>query len=125
MYFNNNFKSFENKTKLLEDTVAQPTPNNNYGTLKAATFAVPLKYLSNLWRSLEMPLINCKVKLKLKWTEYCVLAAAGTDNTNVNYNNIIFTIKEAKLYVPVVTLSDNQKLSKFLSNGTISVLEWI
>ena len=125
MYFNNNFKSFENKTKLLEDTVAQPAPNNNYGTLKAATFAVPLKYLSNLWRSLEMPLINCKVKLKLKWTEYCVLAAAGTDNTNANYNNIIFTIKEAKLYVPVVTLSDNQKLSKFLSNGTISVLEWI
>ena len=56
-----------------------------------------------------MPLINCKVELKLKWIKYCVLSAAGNDNVinnndnnNSNANNIIFTIK--KLYVPVVTL---------------------
>ena len=66
-----------------------------------------------------MPLIHCKVELKLKWTKYCVLPAAGADNVNdnVNGNNIIFTIKDIKLYVPVVTLSarDNEKLSKILS----------
>ena len=60
-----------------------------------------------------MPLINCKVELKLKWSNYCVLSAAGNDNANGNDDNIIFTIKDTKLYVPVVTLSprDNQKLT--------------
>ena len=57
-----------------------------------------------------MPLVHCKVELKLKWTEYCVLPAAGNDNVNNNdndddSNNIIFTIKSTNLYVPVVTLS--------------------
>ena len=51
-----------------------------------------------------MPLITCKVELKLKWMKHYVLATAGVDNTNANPNNIIFTIKETKLYVPVVTL---------------------
>ena len=51
-----------------------------------------------------MPLINCKVELKLKLTKYCVLSAAGNYDTNANPNNIICTIKDTKLYVPVVTL---------------------
>ena len=60
-----------------------------------------------------MPLINCKVELKLKW-----IAAAGNDS-NGNPNNRNFTIKYTKLYVPAVTLSgrDNQKLSKLPSKG--------
>ena len=41
--------------------------------------------------------INCKVELKLKWTKYSVLSAAGTDYANANYNNIIFIIKDAKI----------------------------
>ena len=69
-----------------------------------------------------MPLINCKVELKLKWTKHWVLSVAGNENyinNNDDANNIIFTIKDTKLYVPVVTLSarDNQKLSKLLSKG--------
>ena len=88
---------------------------------------MPLEYLGNFWRSFEMPLINCKVELKLKWTKYCVLSAAGNDDTNANPNNIIFTIKGTKLYVPLVILSarDNQRLSKLLSKGfeEISLLE--
>ena len=53
-----------------------------------------------------MPLINCKVEIKLRWTKYCVLCVAGADNTNDNdSDNIIFTIKDTKLYVPVVSLS--------------------
>ena len=64
-----------------------------------------------------MPLINCKVELKLKWTNYCVLFAAGADNDNANGNNITFTVKDTKLYVLVVTLSvrSNQKPSRLLS----------
>ena len=82
---------------------------------------MPLKYSSNFWRSLEIPLVNCKVELKLRWTKHCVLSVAGADNANGNNNdnNVIFIIKGTKLYVPVVTLSarDNQKLSKRLSKG--------
>ena len=51
----NNFKSFKYKAKLLGKTEAQPNPNNVHGILKIETLAVPLKYLSNFWRSLEMP----------------------------------------------------------------------
>ena len=72
---------------------------------------VPLKYLSNFWRSLEMPLINCKVELSLKWYENCILSSAGTAAT--------FAITDTKLYVPIVTLKteDNEKLSKLLNEG--------
>ena len=51
------------KAKLLENTVAQPAPNSENGILRNATIALPLKYLSNFWRSLEMPLVNCKTEL--------------------------------------------------------------
>ena len=66
-----------------------------------------------------MLLINSKIELKLKWTNHSVLSAAGAGNANAKSNNIIFTIKDTKLYIPIVTLSerDNQKLSKFLSKG--------
>ena len=58
-----------------------------------------------------MPLINCKVELKLKWTKYCVSTAPG-NIININSNNIIFNIKDTKLHVPVINLSarDNQKM---------------
>ena len=57
-----------------------------------------------------MPLINCKVELSLNWIERCLLTVANTT---------IFEITDAKLYVPIVTLSaeDNAKLSKLLSQG--------
>ena len=121
----NNFKSFKYKAKLLSNVEAQPNPNHAYGILKNATIAVPLKYLSNFWRSLEMPLINCKVELKLRWSKHCVLSVAGTDNANSDNddNNIIFTIKDTKLYVPVVTLSANYQnfLSKDLKDQFIGM----
>ena len=52
-----------------------------------------------------MPLANCKDQLKLKCLNNCLLAVTGPDNANATFNNIVFTIKETKLYVPVVTLS--------------------
>ena len=61
---------------------------------------VPLEYLSNFWRTLEMPLINCEVELILTLSADCV-----TTNTNVANQNPTFTITEKNLYVPVFTLS--------------------
>ena len=73
-----------------------------------------------------MPLIHWKIELKLKWTKNCVLAAAGVDDVNTNDIILNFTIKDKKLYVPVVTLSakDNQKLSKLLSKGFERSMYW-
>ena len=107
------FKSFKHKAKLLGNTQVDETNK----ILRNAAIPVSLKYLSNFWRSLKMSLINCKVELKLRWTKHCVLAANKNNNANANSNDINYTIKESKLYVPVVTLSakDNQKLSKPLS----------
>ena len=88
------------------------------GTKKGVKIAVPLNYLSNFWRSLEMPLINCKVELSLRWIETCVLtsAAVEADANNTGADSATFKITYGKLYVPIVTLSaeDNAKLSKLL-----------
>ena len=122
------FTSFKYKAKLLGNTVAQPAPNTANGILKNVTIASPLKYLSNFWISLKIPLSNCKVDLKLKWTKYCVLSAAGIENIIDNENDIsiIFTIKYTKPYISVVTLSarDNQKLLKLLSKRFERSVYW-
>ena len=72
---------------------------------------VPLKYLSKFWKTLEMPLINCKISLQLKWSKNCILVA-GTAANQKPY----FEIIDRKIYVPVVTLSTqgNVKLLKQL-----------
>ena len=122
---NNAFKSFKYKTKLVQETVAQLPPYNNNGIIDNATICEPLKHLRNFLRSLQIPLINFKAQLKIKWKKHCVLAAAGVDNISAN-DNIIFAIKETKLYVLVITLSakDNQKLSKLLSKGFGKSIYW-
>ena len=122
----NNFKYFKHKGKLLGNTVAQHAPNNANGILKNATIALPLKCLSNFWRLFKIPLINCKIELILKWTKYYVLSTVGNDNTNANPNNITFTMKDTKLYFPVVTLSarDKPKLSKLLAKEFERSVYW-
>ena len=64
-----------------------------------------------------MPLINCKVELSLNWIERCLLNVANAAN---------FKITDAKLYIPIVTLSaeDNAKLSKLLSEGFKRTIYW-
>ena len=84
---------------------------------------VPLKYLRNFWRTLEMPLINCEVNLILTWSSTCVLIA-----TNILNQNAAFPITGTKLYVPVVTLSkqENTKI-RFkirLKSGFKKVINW-
>ena len=106
----NNASSFKYKTSLIGNT-------GNNGTKNGVKIAVPLKYLSNFWRSLEMPLINCKFELSLKWIENCVLTVPDT---------AAFKITDAKLQVPIVTLSaeDDVKLSKLLSDGFKRPVYW-
>ena len=107
---NDNAPSFKYKASLIGNT-------ENNGTKNGVKIAVPLKYLSNFWRSLEMPLINCKVGFSLKWYERCLLTAPTTAT---------FRINDAKLFVPIVTLSieDNSKLTKLLSEGFKRPIYW-
>ena len=88
---------------------------------KDVEIMVPLKYLSNFWRTLEMPLINCEVNLILTWSSTCVLVATGIQNQNVT-----FAITDTKLYVPVVTLStqENTKFLQQLKSGFKRVINW-
>ena len=64
-----------------------------------------------------MPLINCKTELSLKWHEKCLLTVT---------NAATFKITDAKLYVPIVTLSaeGNVKLSKLLGKGLKRPVYW-
>ena len=97
----NTSSSFQYKSSLLE---------NKDENVK---IIVPLKYLSNFFGSLEMPLINCKIHLELNWTKDCILSnISNTDNTTTS-----FKITSTKLYVPIVTLStkDNVNLTKQLN----------
>ena len=104
---NNNSSSFKYKANLIGNTDANGV-NRKEENVK---IAVPLEYLSNFWRSIEMPLIICKVEISSKWTEKCILSSSGTDAT--------FKITDAKPYIPIVTLKTeaNTKLSKLLSKG--------
>ena len=104
-------ESFKSKVKIKGNT-----PVN--GNTKDIEIIVPLKYLSNFWRTLEMPLINCEVNLILTWSKDCVI----TNSTGAGK----FKITETKLYVPVVTLStqDNAKLLQQLKSGFKRTINW-
>ena len=79
---------------------------------------VPLKYLSNFWRALEIPLINCEVNLILTLSSTCVITNSNSAGT--------FAITDTKLYVPVVTLStqENTKFLQQLKSGFKRVINW-
>ena len=90
-------ESFKPKIKITGKTPAA-------GNTKDFEIIVPLKYLSNFWRTLEMPLINSEVNLIFTSSKDCVISSATGE--------IKFAITETKIYDPVVTLStqDNAKL---------------
>ena len=106
--------SFKYKFSILRNTDAF-TANANAGILahallRNAKIIVPLKYLPNFYRSLEMPLINCKIHLELNWRNNCVMSTIP---------NPTFQIKNTKFYAPIVSLStkDNVHLIKQLNKG--------
>ena len=105
--------SFSFKTKITGQT-------NDDGTINI-NIMVPLKYLGNFWRTLEMPWINCEVELILTWSRNCVIIS-----TNIANQVPTFTITETNLYVPIVTLStqDNAKLLPQLKSGFKRTISW-
>ena len=110
---NNVTDSFNFKLRITGQT-------GNDGT-KYVEIMVPVKYLSNFWRTLEMPLISCEVNLILTWSANCVIVS-----TDVANQNSTFAITDTKSYVPVVTLSaqDNIKLLQQLKSGFKRVINW-
>ena len=110
---NNLTDSFNFKVKMTGQT-------GDDGT-KDVEIMVPLKHPSNIWRTLELPFINCEINLILTWSTNCVMVS-----TKVANQNATFEITDTKLYVPVVTLStqDNSKLPQQLKYGFKRVINW-
>ena len=103
---------------------------NNSGK-KSIELAIPLKYLGNFWRTLNIPLISCEVSLELKCNKNCVITSQqiGVDLDGANTaapTGATLTINGCKLYVPVVTLSkdDEIELLTNLKFGFTREIEW-
>ena len=98
---------------------------HNNLTKNDVNIVVPLKHLSNFWRNLNIPLINCEVELILTWFNNYVLIDKSTREADYaaspnvydidNPENATFKITDTKLYVPVVTLSKENDI-KLLGN---------
>ena len=137
-FANNNVvssNSFQYKNEIIGNTYnADPTipnpaggariANPNYDANKEDTqtieLAIPLKYLGNFWRALNMPLISCEVSLELKWNKNCVITTlerrqVGTKPRNNAPTGATLAINDCKLYIPVVTLSKDDEI-KLLTN---------
>ena len=122
-----NSKSFDYKTKTTESLDVGEDEKED------VTIAIPLKYLGNFWRSLDIPLINCEITLILSWYKECVLVgrdfrgppAAATNRIN-SPADAKFEITDCKLYVPVVTLSaeNDNKLLEQLKIGFRRSIKW-
>ena len=108
-----NSESFKFKVK-----ITGKTPNDD--NEKDVEIMVPLKYLSNIWRTLEMSIIDCEVYLILTWSLTCVITNSTGNSAGT------FEITDTKLYVPVVTLStkENAKLLQQLKSGFKRVINW-
>ena len=122
-----NLEAFKYKNKITGNTCNVNAGADGYDVNKNGTqeieLAIPLKYLGNFWRVLNIPLISCEVFLELKWNKNCVITSleqiqvdAGPpvvrDNTPTG---AALSIADCKLYVPVVTLSKDDEI-KLLTN---------
>ena len=122
-----NSEAFKYKNKITGNTYnvdagAQGYDVNKNGTQKIE-LAIPLKYLGNFWRALNIPLISCEVFLERKWNKNCVITSlerrqVGAGPPVVRDNaptGATLSITDCKLYVPVVTLSKHDEI-KLLTN---------
>ena len=121
-------ESFKYKTSITGNTYNIGAGEEGYDANKVGKneteVVIPLKHLSNFWRSLNILLINCEVELILTWTKNCALAdmtAANNPPTGLE-----FQITDTKLYVPVVTLSkeNDKKLLEQLISGFKRIVKW-
>ena len=130
-----NSKAFKYKNKIIgntyniNSTILNPAGNarinnpnyvaDNSGK-KSIELAIPLKYLGNFWRALNIPLISCEVSLELKWNKKCVITSIqreiNLDGGNTEASTVAtLAITDCKLYVPEVTLSKDDEI-KLLTN---------
>ena len=77
--------------------------------------AIPLKYLGNFWRALDIPLISCEVSLELKWNKNCIITSQQIGVNLAVPTNATLAINDCKLYILVVTLSKDDEI-KLLTN---------
>ena len=114
-----NSKSFDYKTEITGSLDAGEDEKED------VKIAIPLKYLGNFWRSLDIPLINCEIILVLSWYKECVLvgkAHRGPPAAAINSRtDAKFEITDCKLYVPIVTLSE---LLEQLKSGFRRSIKW-
>ena len=119
-----NSNTFKYKNKIIGNTYnvnagAQGYDVNKNGT-QEVELAIPLKYLGNFWRALNIPLISCEVSLELKWDKNCVITSLeqrdiGGGNRDNAPTGATLAINNCKLYVPAVTLSKDDEI-KLLTN---------
>ena len=113
-----NSQPFKYKAALSGKTANAGNNTNNSG--KDAKIVVPLNYLSNFWRSLEIKFkfIRSKFYLELNWIEDCILSSAR--------NCAKCEIADAKLHVLIVTLSskDSANLARQLNEGFKRSVYW-
>ena len=133
-----NSEAFKYKNKITGNTYNVNAGADGYDVNKNGTqkieLAIPLKYLGNFWRALNIPLISCEVFLELKWNKNCVITSlerrqvdAGRPVVRDNAPmGATLSITDCKLYVPVVTLSkdDEIKLSTNLKSGFKREIIW-
>ena len=94
---------------------------------------VPLKYLSNFWRTLYVPSINCEVSLTVFWSENCVITSKARRRADPdadpavgginNPTNATFEIKDTKLCVPLLEYTYNNLLEQ-LKTGFKKTIKW-
>ena len=133
-----NSNAFKYKNKIIGNTynidAAATVCDVNKEGAKATELAIPLKYLGNFWRALNIPLISCKVSLELKWNKNCIITSL--ENRIINDGppiirgnvptSVTLSITDCKLYIPVVTLSKNDeiKLLTNLKSGFTREIRW-
>ena len=132
-----NSSSFKYKNKITGNTydVAPGVAGHDANRVgkQDVKLSIPLKYLGNFWRALNIPLISCEVSLELKWNKNCVITSleevqvdAGPPAVNAPPTGAKLAINDCKLYIPVVTLSkdDEIKLLTNLKSGFTREIEW-
>ena len=133
-----NSNTFKYKNKIIGNSYNVNAGADGYYLNKNGTqeikLAIPLKYLGNFWRVLNIPLISCEVSLELKWDKNCVITSleqrqvdAGPPIVRDNApKGATLSINDCKLYIPVVTLSkdDEIKLLTNLKSGFKREIMW-
>ena len=111
--------------------VANPNYDENNSGEKNVELAIPLKYLGNFSRALNIPLVSCEVSLELKWNKNCIITSqhigVNLDGGNTAApTNATLAINDCKLYIPGVTLpkDDEIKLLTNLKSGFTREIEW-